>query len=51
MFCGEAMGESIPPTLEDRAMPMMRALDMLESEGRLRSIGYNIIIVSTDRSL
>lgn len=24
MFCGEDMGEAIPPTLEARAMPMIR---------------------------
>jgi len=39
MFCGEAMGESIPPILEARAMPRMRAFDICESEGRFRSIG------------
>ncbi len=40
MFCGDAIGESIPPMLEASAMPRMRALDIGESEGRLRSIGY-----------
>jgi len=40
MFCGDAMGESIPPIFEASAMPRMRALDIGESDGRLRSIGY-----------
>ena len=40
IFCGEAIGESIPPMLEARAIPMMTALDICESEGRLRSMGY-----------
>jgi len=39
MFWGDAIGESIPPMLEASAMPRIRALDMGESEGRLRSIG------------
>ena len=39
MFCGEAMGEAAPPILEARAMPRMRALEKLESEGRLRRSG------------
>ena len=39
MFCGEAMGEAAPPMLEARAMPRMRALEKLESEGRLRRSG------------
>lgn len=41
MFCGDAMGDSMPPTLDARAMPRIRAFDMFESDGRLRSIGYN----------
>ena len=40
IFCGEAMGEAAPPMLEARAMPRMRALEKLESEGRLRRSGY-----------
>ncbi len=40
IFCGDAMGESIPPILEASAMPRMRALDICESEGRLRSMGW-----------
>lgn len=40
IFCGDAIGDSMPPILEARAMPKIRALDMLESEGRLRNIGY-----------
>ena len=40
MFSGDAIGESIPPMFEASAMPRMRALDIWESEGRLRSIGY-----------
>ena len=39
MFCGEAIGEAAPPIFEARAMPRMRALEKLESEGRLRSRG------------
>lgn len=39
MFWGEAIGESIPPILEARAMPRISALDIWESDGRLRSIG------------
>lgn len=40
MFCGDAMGEAAPPMLEARAMPRMRALEKLESEGRLRRSGW-----------
>lgn len=39
-FCGEAMGEAAPPILELRAMPRMSAFDILESEGKLRKIGW-----------
>ena len=39
MFWGEAIGESIPPMFEASAIPRMTALDMLESDGKLRSIG------------
>lgn len=39
MFCGEAIGEAAPPTLEASAIPKMRALENRESDGRLRSIG------------
>lgn len=42
MFCGDAIGESIPPMFEARAIPRMRALDISESAGRLRSIGWMI---------
>lgn len=40
MFCGEAMGEAAPPILEARAIPRMRALEKLESEGKLRRSGW-----------
>lgn len=40
MFCGEAMGDAAPPILEARAIPRMRALEKLESEGRLRRSGW-----------
>lgn len=40
MFCGEAIGEAAPPMLEARAIPRMRALEKLESEGRLRRSGW-----------
>ena len=39
MFCGDAIGESMPPMFEARAMPRISALDICESDGRLRSIG------------
>lgn len=42
MFWGEAIGEAAPPMLEARAMPRMRALEKLESEGRLRSMGCDM---------
>jgi hypothetical protein len=31
--------------LEARAMPMMTALDMLESEGKVRSMGYSHVSI------
>ena len=34
------MGEAAPPMLEARAIPRMRALEKLESEGRLRRSGW-----------
>ena len=34
------MGEAAPPILEARAIPRMRALEKLESEGRLRRSGW-----------
>jgi hypothetical protein len=40
MFCGDAIGESMPPMFEARAMPRINALDICESDGRLRSIGW-----------
>ncbi|KAK5635887.1 hypothetical protein RRF57_011599 [Xylaria bambusicola] len=40
-FCGDAIGDSMPPMLEASAIPMMTALDMFEPCGRLRSIGYH----------
>lgn len=39
MFCGDAIGDAAPPTLEARAMPRIRALENRESVGRFRSIG------------
>lgn len=33
------MGESIPPIFEARAIPRMTALDIGESDGKLRSMG------------
>ena len=51
MFCGEAIGESIPPTFEASAMPRIRALDIGESEGRLRSIGYKSQLKGPNREL
>jgi len=39
IFCGEAIGEAIPPMLEASAMPRINALENFESEGKLRSIG------------
>jgi hypothetical protein len=33
------MGEAAPPMLEERAMPMRRALVMSESAGKLRRMG------------
>ena len=42
MFCGEAIGEAMPPRLQARAMPRMRALLKLESLGRLRRRGCRV---------
>lgn len=39
MFWGEAMGEAAPPMFAASAMPRIRALENLESEGRLRRSG------------
>ena len=39
MFCGEAIGDAIPPIHAARAIPRIRALANLESAGRLRRIG------------
>ena len=39
MFCGEAMGDAAPPMFAARAMPRIRALEKLESDGRLRRSG------------
>ena len=41
-FCGEAIGEAAPPILDAKAMPRIKALEKVESEGRLRSIGWMI---------
>lgn len=38
-FCGDAMGESMPPIFDARAMPMITAFDMFESDGRVRNMG------------
>jgi hypothetical protein len=37
--------------LEARAMPRIRALDMGESEGRLRSIGYGSQLKGSETEL
>jgi hypothetical protein len=34
----------MPPIFEARAIPMMTALDMLEPDGRLRSIGCETLV-------
>lgn len=39
-FCGEAIGDAAPPMLEAKAMPRRRALDISESAGRFRRIGW-----------
>lgn len=39
MFCGEAIGESMPPILDAKAMPSINAFDIGESAGKLRSMG------------
>lgn len=39
MFCGEAIGDSMPPMLDAKAIPRMTAFDMSESDGKFRSIG------------
>ena len=39
MFCGEAMGDAIPPTHAARAIPRMRDLENSESPGRFRRMG------------
>lgn len=46
IFCGEAIGESIPPTLEASAMPRISALDIWESDGRFRSMGLQVLVLS-----
>jgi hypothetical protein len=48
IFCGDAIGESIPPMLEARAMPRIKAFDMFESAGRLRSIGWSVSLIQFD---
>ncbi len=45
-FWGDAIGESIPPILEERAIPRIKAFDMFESDGRLRSMGLPKVSVS-----
>lgn len=39
MFCGDAIGDNMPPILEARAIPKIKAFDICESEGRFRNIG------------
>lgn len=39
MFCGDAIGEAIPPMHEARAIARTRALENSESGGRFRRIG------------
>ena len=38
-FWGDAMGDNIPPMFEAKAIPIITALDMFESEGNVRSMG------------
>lgn len=41
-FCGDAMGLSMPPILDARAIPISTALHIFESEGRFRSMGWGV---------
>lgn len=43
-FCGDAIGESMPPILDASAIPRIRAFDIFESDGRLRSMGYKALV-------
>lgn len=38
-FCGDEIGEAIPPMFDARAIPRMRAFANGESRGRVRRIG------------
>lgn len=38
-FCGDEMGEAIPPMLEARAMPRMSAFENGDLDGRVRRMG------------
>lgn len=39
IFCGDDMGDAIPPRLEAKAMPRIRQGPNVESTGRVRSMG------------
>lgn len=41
IFCGEEMGDAIPPKLDANAIPMIKQGANLESEGKVRRIGYH----------
>ena len=43
MFWGEAIGEAMPPKLQASAMPRIRAFEKLESVGRLRRSGCDVL--------
>lgn len=38
-FCGEEMGEAMPPMLDASAMPRMSALEKGDFDGSVRRIG------------
>lgn len=38
-FCGDEMGEAIPPMLDARAIPRMRDLEKADLEGSVRKMG------------
>lgn len=50
-FCGEDIGDAAPPMFEANAIPIISALDIFESDGKFRRMGWDVTISHENKSL
>jgi hypothetical protein len=46
IFCGELIGDAIPPTLDAKAMPRIKHFANDELGGSVRRIGYTVFEIT-----